>query len=270
MFKTGNLKFAVNLSLLFPHVPLNERAQLAVDAGFKAAEIWWPFSSPRPADAEVDAFINAMKSSGISLIGMNFCAGDMPAGDRGLISDPTRVEDFKASVDVLVKVAKALGTRKFNLLYGNVIEGLSAEEQEKVARANVAYAQEKVAKALRGTILIEQCNPRENTKYRLPAPDDAVKVVTELNAQTPGTLGLLADVYHWSEYGADALALLIKHYGIISHVQIADSPGRNEPGTGSVNFQAIFDYLIEKNYDGYIGMEYRPKADTVEGLSWLR
>ncbi len=269
MYTTTGLKFTANLSLLFPQVPINERAELAVAAGFDAAEFWWPFGSATPSDAEISDFISGVKNSGIKLTGLNFAAGNMPQGDRGLISDPTEVESFKASVEILLHIANETGVRMFNLLYGNTIEGVSADIQEGTARENVRYVQAKVAKALGATILIEQCNPRENAKYRLPAPKDAVKVVTELNAESPNTLGLLADVYHCAESGNDPVALIDNHFGIIRHVQIADSPGRNEPGTGSVDFKKVFEVLIKNKYSGYIGLEYRPKGDTVEGLSWL-
>ncbi|MEY4437593.1 MAG: hypothetical protein RL249_5 [Actinomycetota bacterium] len=269
MYTTDGLKFTANLSLLFPQVPINERAALAVDAGFEAAEFWWPFSSARPSDEEVSAFISSIKSSGINLTGLNFAAGNMPEGDRGLISDPTKVDDFRSSCDVLLHIAKETGVRLFNLLYGNTIQGVSADMQEKVARENIRFAQEKVAKAIGATILIEQCNPRENARYRLAAPEDAVKVVTELNAETPETLGLLADVYHYAESGNDPIALINNHFSIIKHVQIADSPGRNEPGTGNVDFAGVFAALIKNDYRGYVGLEYRPKGDTLEGLNWL-
>lgn len=269
MYTTDGLKFTANLSLLFPQVPVNERAELAVAAGLEAAEFWWPFSSAKPSDDDVSAFVSSIKSSGIKLTGLNFAAGNMPEGDRGLISDPTKLDDFKYSVEVIKYIAGETGVRMFNLLYGNTLEGVSADTQEGTARDNVRYAQEHVAKPLGATILIEQCNPRENAKYRLPAPEDAVKVVTELNAETPNTLGLLADVYHYAESGNDPIALINKHFPIISHVQIADSPGRNEPGTGSVDFDGVFAALIKNGYKGYVGLEYRPKGDTAEGLSWL-
>jgi|LauGreDrversion2_3_1035106.scaffolds.fasta_scaffold00784_6 hydroxypyruvate isomerase len=269
MYTTDGLKFTANLSLLFPQASINERAELAVEAGFDAAEFWWPFATSTPTDVEVSSFVSSIKGSGIRLTGLNFAAGNMPQGDRGLISDPTQIETFKQSVEILVHIAKETGVRMFNLLYGNTIEGVSADSQEGIARENVRYAQEKVAKALGATILIEQCNPRENSKYRLAAPEDAIKVINELNAESPNTLGLLADVYHYAESGNDPVSLINKNFSIIRHVQIADSPGRNEPGTGSVDFAGVFEALIKNNYNGYIGLEYRPAGDTAEGLSWL-
>jgi hydroxypyruvate isomerase len=156
MYITTGLKFTTNLSLLFPQVPINERAELAVAAGFDAAEFWWPFGSATPSDAEISDFISSVKNSGIKLTGLNFAAGNMPQGDRGLISDPTQVESFKASVEILLHIANETGVRMFNLLYGNTIEGVSADIQEGIARENVRYVQAKVAKALGATILIEQ------------------------------------------------------------------------------------------------------------------
>ena len=115
----------------------------------------------------------------------------------------------------------------------------------------------------------EPCNPVENTKYRLASPQYAVNSTKKYLDRYGSGFGLMADAYHWSMVQADPLELLKQNIDLIKHVQIADCPGRNEPGTGQVNFQGIFDYLNQINYSGFIGLEYKPKADTKTGFAWI-
>src|SRR4051794_11338214 len=147
-------RYAVNLSILFTELPLLERAAAARDAGFAAVEFWWPFAEPVPADAEMDAFARSVEDAGVSLIGLNFFAGDMPGGDRGLVSWPKRSAEFRDNIDVTVGLGERLGCRAFNALYGNRVDGTTPAAQDELAVENLALAG-RVAARIGGTGLVE-------------------------------------------------------------------------------------------------------------------
>src|SRR3954466_5974796 len=132
--------YTVNCSILLTDLPLLDRPGAARNSGFEAVEFWWPFDTPTPPDADVTAFIRAIEDAGVQLTGLNFAAGDMPAGDRGLLSDPTQVAAFRESVEVAVGIAERLGTKAFNALYGNRIDGSDPKDQDDIAVENLAYA----------------------------------------------------------------------------------------------------------------------------------
>src|SRR3954466_4186340 len=133
-------RYAVNLSIMFTELPLLARPAAAREAGFTAVEFWWPFGAAVPADREVDEFVRAVEDAGVSLIGLNFAAGDMPGGDRGLVSWPARSAEFRDNVDVAVGIGERLGCRAFNALYGNRVEGVRPEEQDELGAENLAIA----------------------------------------------------------------------------------------------------------------------------------
>src|SRR4051812_44782758 len=133
-------RYAINLSILFTELPLLERPEAARDAGFDAVEFWWPFATAVPPDAEVDAWVRSVEDAGVALIGLNFFAGDMPGGDRGLVSWPARSAEFRDNVDVTVGIGRRLGCRAFNALYGNRVEDVATERQDDLAVENLALA----------------------------------------------------------------------------------------------------------------------------------
>src|SRR5258707_2388737 len=132
--------YTVNCSILLTELPLLERPRAARDAGFGAVEFWWPFASPTPSDDEVAGFVGAIQDAGVQLTGLNFAAGDMPAGDRGILSDPALTQAFRDNVDIAIGIAESLGTRAFNALYGNRLDDYSPEAQDDVGTENLAYA----------------------------------------------------------------------------------------------------------------------------------
>ena len=146
------IRYAVNCSILFTELPLLQRPAAAAAAGFDAVEFWWSFASAAPTDGEVDAFVAAVEDAGVCLTGLNFAAGDMPAGDRGLVSWPGRASEFRDAVAVAVGIGARLGTRAFNALYGNRIDGVTG--QDDVADANLAFAAEE-ARKIGATVVLE-------------------------------------------------------------------------------------------------------------------
>ncbi|HET6697517.1 MAG TPA: TIM barrel protein, partial [Nocardioidaceae bacterium] len=170
---THTLPYAVNCSILFTELPLLERPAAAKAAGFDAVEFWWPFAEPVPADRDVDAFVAAVRDAGVQLVGLNFAAGDMPAGDRGLVSWPERSAQFRDNVDVTVGVGEQLGCRAFNALYGNRVDGLPTEQQQRLGSENLAVAA-RAAERIGGTVLVEPVSGAD--RYPLLTAADALDV----------------------------------------------------------------------------------------------
>ncbi len=260
-------RYAVNLSILFAELPLLERPAAARAAGFEAVEFWWPFTEAVPADHDVEAFVAAIDDAGVSLIGLNFFAGDMPGGDRGLVSWPARSAEFRDNVDVTLGIGERLGCRAFNALYGNRVDDASPEAQDEIAVENLALAGRAAAR-LGGTVLVEAVSGAP--RYPLLTAADAVGVIDRVHRETGvDNLGFLCDLYHLAVNGEDLEAAISACAGRTAHVQIADAPGRHEPGTGELDLDRYLDHLASTGYGGWIALEYKPRAGTVEGLTWL-
>jgi hydroxypyruvate isomerase len=251
-------RHALNCSIVLADLPLLDRPAAAAAAGFDAVEFWWPFATAAPADAEVDAFVDAVEDAGVQLVGLNFCAGDMPAGDRGLVSWPGREQEFRDSVAVAVGIGRRLGTGIFNALYGNRIEG--ATGQDDLAAENLAHAA-KEAERIGATVVLEPLSGAE--RYPIRTAADAVAVLDRVGAPD---LGLLADLYHLAVNGEDLDAVIARYAGRIAHVQLADVPGRHEPGTGDLDFPHLLAALDAAGYRGRTALEYVP---TRPGFAWL-
>lgn len=263
------LQFEVNLSILFTELPLLERPAAAAAAGFQAAEFWWPFSVAVPRDEEVDAFVGALDDAGLRLVGLNFFAGDMPGGERGLVSWPDRRHEFHQSVEVLVAIAKRTGCRRFNALYGQRLPHVDPAEQDATAVENLAFAGQAIAE-FGGMALIEPLAKGENGDYPLLTADDALAVVDRVRRETGvENLALLFDTYHLASNGDDVVALASAHGRQLGHVQVADWPGRHQPGTGELPFEKIFSALQDGGYDGWVGCEYKPEGGSADSFGWL-
>jgi hydroxypyruvate isomerase len=260
-------RYEVNCSILFTELPPLERPAAAKEAGFDAVEFWWPFPVAVPSDADVDAFVRAVRDAGVQLVGLNFFAGDMPAGDRGLVSWPARSQEFRDNVDVTVGIGEQLGCRAFNALYGNRVDDATPEEQDALAVENLALAG-RAARRIGGTVLIEPVSGAP--RYPLRTAADAVGVIDRVAEETGVTnLGLLCDLYHLAVNGDD-LDRAIETYGRrVAHVQIADAPGRNEPGTGELDLDRYLGELAAAGYDGWVGLEYKPSGASADSFGWL-
>jgi hydroxypyruvate isomerase len=257
--------YTVNCSILLTDLPLLQRPQAARDAGFDAVEFWWPFDTPLPSDAQVDTFVRAIQDAGVQLTGLNFAAGDMPAGDRGLLSDPAHIAAFRDNIDVTVGIGKRLGTKAFNALYGNRVDGVAPEQQDELAAENLALAG-RAAAGIGGVVLIEPVSG--SPAYPLKLAADAAAVIDRVRRDHGvDALRLLADLYHLQVNGDDIAAALEKYRDLIGHVQIADAPGRGEPGTGKLDLDRYLAQLADGGYTGYIGLEY--KATRTDTFDWI-
>ena len=259
------MTYTVNCSILLTELPLLERPAAAKAAGFDAVEFWWPFESSVPSDAQVTEFENAIQDAGVQLTGLNFNAGNMPGGDRGLVSWKGRCSEFKDNIDVVAGIGERLGCKAFNALYGNRQDEFTPEEQDELAVKNLAAAAEGVAR-IGGTVLLEPVSGAP--KYPLLTTADALKVIARVKAEAGvGNIKLLADFYHLAVNGDDVDAALSTYRGRVAHVQVADAPGRGEPGTGDLPIERWTKDLRAGGYAGWIGLEYKTAA--ADPFAWL-
>lgn len=261
-------RFDVNLSILFTELPLLERPAAAKDAGFEAVEFWWPFRAAVPSDGEVDAFVHAVADAGVQLVGLNFYAGDTADGDRGLVSLPVRTAEFRDNIDVTIGIGERLGCRTFNALYGNRVEDANPSAQDDLAVENLTLAG-RVAGQIGGIVLVEPLSGAP--RYPLLTADDALGVIDRVVHQTGvDNLGFLCDLYHLAVNGDDRDQVIAKYTDWVAHVQIADAPGRNQPGTGTLDLDGYLGKLAAAGYQGWVGLEYKPSGATADSFGWLR
>jgi hydroxypyruvate isomerase len=259
------MTYTVNCSILLTELPLLERPAAARAAGFDAVEFWWPFPTSVPGDAEVTRFEQAITDAGVRLTGLNFNAGDMPVGDRGLVSWPGRGSEFQDNIDVVAGIGGRLGCRFFNALYGNRQDGHTPESQDELALANLAAAAAGVGR-IGGTVLLESVSGAP--RYPLRTAEDALRVIARVRKETGAeNIQFLADFYHLSVNGADVAAVIEQHAADFGHVQIADSPGRGAPGTGGLPLGDWVARSRQLGYAGLIALEYAEPAATA--FDWL-
>lgn len=252
-------KFAANLSMLFTEVDFIDRFKAAADAGFKGVEYLFPYDYPA---ADIKQRLDA---NGLSQVLFNLPAGDWGAGERGIACHPNRVEEFRAGVDKAIEYAKVLGNTQVNCLVGIKPDGVSDDEAHKTVVENLRFAAENLKAA--GILLIaEPINTRDIPGFFLNRTEQALALFDEVGSDN---LKLQYDIYHMQIMEGDLAPTIEKHLARIAHVQLADNPGRHEPGTGEINYPFLFAHLERLGYDGWIGCEYKPKAGTTQGLGWL-
>src|SRR6478609_3074718 len=263
-----SLRYLANCSMFFTEVPLLERPAAAKAAGFDTVEFWWPWpDQPVPGDAEVDAFVAAVRDAGVRLVGLNFFAGDLAGADCGVLSVPDRVQQFRDNVDVTVGIGDRLGVEAFNALFGNRVDGASPEQQDELGRESIAFAA-KAADRIGAAVLVEAVSGPK--PYPLRTAPDAVAVVDDVRATGAANVGFLLDLFHLAANGDDVDAAIAAYADRTAHVQVADAPGRGEPGSGGLDLQRHLGALAERGYAGWVGLEYKPTtATTPESFGWL-
>jgi len=257
-----------NISLLFAELPLLKRIPAAKAAGFDAIEAWWPFPGTG-YDHAVEEFLTVIEHTGIRLTGLNFFAGDMPGGERGIVSQPDRRNEFVLNVDAIVRIAERTGATGFNALYGQRQPNLDPVEQDQAGFDNLVLATRELARA-GGTVLVEPLSRGLNGDYPLETAEQAVELVTRVREVT-GTenIGFLYDTFHLANNGEDLVSVVERYADWIAHVQLADAPGRGAPGTGGIDFDAVLSALARAGYDGLVACEYVPGQDTTASLEWI-
>jgi hydroxypyruvate isomerase len=258
-----------NLSILFTELPLLQRPAAAARCGFQFVELWWPFGEAVPRQTQLRELADALNEAGVSLVALNFHAGDISAGERGLFSIRGEQQRLKDNIQVAVEFAEPLGCKAFNALYGNRISGVDPAAQDDLATENLAYAAT-AAERIAGIVLIETQNAGDSPRYPLTRAAEAVDVIERVERASGATnLRFLADLYHLHRAGED-LARTVSAVGRrLGHVQVADDPGRHQPGSGETDFRFALTALRAAGYQGYLGLEYRPLGPSADSFDWL-
>ena len=252
------LRFDANLSFLFQELPFFERFGAAAACGFRGVEYMSPY------EYEIAEIRRALDSHGLEQVLFNLPVGDFAAGERGIACDPGRVAEFRRGVGDAVAVARELGCTRINCLAGIERPDVPPLAAHETLLENLRFA----GAALReigATLLIEPLNRIETPGFVVGTPSEGFALIAE--AAVPN-LALQYDVYHAQRAEGNVLATLRAHGAAIRHVQIADSPGRNEPGTGELAYERILPSLEEFGYDGWIGCEYRPSLPVPQTFAW--
>ncbi|HEY7176840.1 MAG TPA: TIM barrel protein [Micromonosporaceae bacterium] len=261
------LNYLANCSILFTELPLLQRPAAAKAAGFDAVEFWWPWpDQPVPPEADVDAFVRAIRDAGVQLVGLNFFAGDLAGPDCGVLSIPSRSSQFRDNIPVTIGIGEQLQVSAFNALYGNRVDDATVAEQDELARENIGRAADAAA-IIGATVLIEAVSGPK--PYPLRTADDAVAVVDAVRVAGHPNVAFLLDLFHLANNGDDLDAAIAKHTDVTAHVQIADCPGRGEPGSGELDLDRHLADLAAHGYSGWVGLEYKPTSDTETSLAWL-
>jgi hydroxypyruvate isomerase len=253
-------KFAANLTMLFNEVNFLDRFEAAARAGFRGVEYLFPY------DFDAEELREKLESNGLCQVLHNLPAGDWAAGDRGNACAPDRVGEFRDGVGRAIEYATALGCSQVNCLAGIAPTDVSPGELFETLVANLAWAAAELGKAdIR--LLIEPINTRDIPGFFLWNTARARSIIEQVGAQN---LGLQYDIYHMQIMEGDLARTIEGNLDVIRHLQLADNPGRHEPGTGEIDYPFLFSHLDGIGYDGWIGCEYTPLTTTEEGLDWVR
>jgi hydroxypyruvate isomerase len=251
-------RFAANLTMLFTELPFLQRFAAAKAAGFDAVEFLFPYAFSK---AEVKA---ALTDNDLRLVLHNLPAGKWEAGERGIACDPARASEFRDGVGLAIDYATALGCPKLNCLAGIVAPDAGAVARETLID-NLKFAAAALQKAGLG-LLLEPVNTRDIPGFFVNRTDQGLAII---DAVADANLLLQYDIYHAQVMEGDIARTIETNFARIGHIQLADNPGRHEPGTGEINYAHMFQLIDRLGYQGWIGCEYKPATTTTAGLGWL-
>ncbi|SCW86419.1 2-oxo-tetronate isomerase [Ancylobacter rudongensis] len=253
-------RFAANLTMLFNEVPFLDRFEKAAAAGFTGVEYLFPYDFP------VEELVAKLKANNLKQVLHNLPAGNWGGGERGIAILPERVDEFRAGVDKAIDYATALGCPQVNILAGIVPAGADREVLHNTFVNNLKFAAPKIKEAgLK--LLIEPINTRDIPGFFLNYTKQAKAIIEEVGSDN---LFIQYDIYHMQIMEGDLARTIEANLAQIAHIQLADNPGRNEPGTGEINYPFLFRHLDAIGYEGWVGCEYKPKGETGAGLGWLK
>ncbi|TAN27080.1 MAG: hydroxypyruvate isomerase [Castellaniella sp.] len=253
-------KLAANLSMLFTELDFLARFQAAAKAGFKGVEYLFPYAYDKHQLAQ------RLKDNGLVQVLHNLPAGNWDAGERGIACHPDRVAEFRQSVATAAEYARALGCPRVNCLAGITPPGADPKAVHDTFVANLSYAAGELKKA--GVLLVmEPINTFDMPGFYLSHTQQAVDLIAEVGSDN---LKVQYDIYHMQRMEGELANTMSRHLGSIGHMQLADNPGRHEPGTGEINFAWLLHHIDTIGYDGWIGCEYKPATRTEDGLRWIK
>jgi len=252
--------FAANLTMLWPEIgDPYDRLRAAAEAGFALVERLFVH------DLDIERTRRLLADLDLRLVLFDPYPGDWGAGERGLLAMPGREAELRDTVHAAIDHATTLGTDRLNVLSGMLPEGVTRDEAVEVASANLA-ALAPAAREAGITLMVEPINDIDWPGYAIPTVTDALRVITAVGHPA---VGLQFDAYHVARAGEDPITVLDGCFEHVRHVQIADVPGRHQPGTGRLDIEAFLDRLDALGYGGAVGLEYLPDGDTEEALAWL-
>ena len=253
-------KFNANLTMLFNEVTFLDRFKAAAEAGFKGVEFLFPYAFDK------DALAERLARHGLVQVLHNLPAGDWEGGERGIACHPDRVGEFQDGVGRAIEYARALGCRQLNCLAGIAPAGVEADKVHATLVANLRFAAARLEEAgIR--LLVEPINTFDIPGFYLNRTAQAIALIEEVGSPN---LWLQHDLYHMQRMEGELANTIAKHLPKIAHMQIADTPGRHEPGSGEINYAWLFRFIDQLGYEGWIGCEYKPAAGTREGLGWIQ
>ena len=256
-------KFAANLTMLYNELPFLDRFAAAAKSGFKAVEFLFPY------DFAAQEIAQRLKDNGLQLVLHNLPAGNWAGGERGIACHPDRVGEFRDGVQQALDFAAALNPPQLNALAGIAPAGVSEADARQTLVGNLRFAAGKLGE--RGIkLLMEPINTFDIPGFFVNRTAQALAIMDEVGSSN---LYLQYDIYHAQRMEGELAATLKQHLARIGHIQLADNPGRNEPGTGEIAYRFLFDQLDALGYRGHIGCEYKPKdsgpGGTDAGLGWV-
>ena len=253
-------KFAANLSMLFNEVDFLDRFKAAADAGFEGVEYLFPYAF------EKDALVEQLQKHGLTQVLHNLPAGDWEAGERGIACHPDRVGEFQEGVGRAIDYGTALGCKQINCLAGIAPDGVADDMLRATFVSNLRFAAPRLKQAgMR--MLIEPINTYDIPGFYLNRTEQAIGILDEVGSDN---LFVQYDIYHAQRMEGELAKTIEKYLPRIAHIQLADNPGRHEPGTGEINYAWLFRFIDKTGYDGWIGCEYKPAAETRAGLGWIK
>lgn len=252
-------QFAANLTMLFTERPFLERFQAAREAGFSAVEFLFPYAWPA---TQIKSLLDQHQ---LKLVLHNLPAGNWEAGERGIACDPRRINEFRTGVATAIDYARTLGVSQLNCLIGKLPDNASSLQIDQTVIENLRYAAHELKQhGIR--LLIEPINTFDIPGFYLSKTAQALALIEKVGSDN---LLIQYDIYHMQRMEGEIAATLARHLSRIAHVQLADNPGRNEPGTGELNYPFLFQHLDAIGYSGWIGCEYKPAGKTEDGLGWI-
>lgn len=252
-------KFAANLTMLYADSPFPARFGRASASGFRYVEYMFPY------EHDLSALAAALADNGLQQVLFNLPAGDWAAGERGIAALPHRVDEFRSGVQRAVEIAQALNVHQLNCLVGKRDPEVPLNEQRRVMIENLRCAADTLA-AAGITLLVEMLNPYDVPGFLIDSPRAAFEVQEQVGS---ANLKVQYDVYHAQRSQGELANTIRSHLDRIGHIQVADNPGRHQPGTGEINYRFLFEFLDAIGYTGYVGLEYVPTGTTEESLAWV-
>lgn len=252
-------RFSANLSFLFPDLAFLDRLDAAAENGFRGVEYMSPY------EYDVAEIKRRLRAHRLEQVLFNLPVGNFAAGERGYASDPDRVPEFRRGVLDAVAIARELECTRVNCLVGIAVTGLSAGRARETLVANLRHAADGLA-SIGATLLVEPLNRIETPNFLIGTTAEGLALIAEVARPN---FKLQYDCYHAQRVEGNVIATLREHLGIIGHVQIADSPARNEPGTGELAYERILPALDGFGYDGWVGLEYRSSLPVPQTFGWM-